>query len=49
MEAVKECLSGFDAACDCPDGHDDTDAEREAKFKAYGIEPVPVDDAWLLT
>ena len=41
-------LDGIDA-CDCPDGHDDTDAEREAKFKAYGIERVPIDDEWLRT
>ena len=48
METEKDCLDGIDA-CDCPDGHDDTDAEREAKFKAYGIERVPIDDEWLET
>ena len=37
------------AACQCPDGVDDTDAEREAKFKAYGIEPVPWTDEQLQT
>ena len=48
METEKDCWNGI-AACDCPDGVDDTDAERDAKFKAYGIEPVPIDDAWLQT
>ena len=48
METEKDCVDGIDA-CDCPDGHDYTDAEREAKFKAYGIERVPIDDEWLET
>ena len=46
METEKDCLDGIDA-CDCPDGVDDTDEEREAKFKAYGIESIPVDDETL--
>ena len=37
---VNDCQTG-ECDCDCPDGVDDTDEEREAKFKAYGIEPVP--------
>ena len=46
--ALIECETGH-APCDCPDGVDDTDAEREAKFKAYGIERIPIDDEWLNT
>ena len=45
-KVVNDCETG-ECECDCPDGVDDTDAEREAKFKAYGIEPIPVDDEWL--
>ena len=46
METEKDCLDGIDA-CDCPETPDDTDAEYEAKLKAYGVELVPVDDEWL--
>ena len=48
METERACWNGS-TACDCPDGVDDTDAEYEAKMKAYGIESVPFDDATLLT
>ena len=27
--------------CDCPDGVEDTDEQRTAKFKAYGLTPIP--------
>ena len=40
---VNDCETG-ECECDCPEGVDDTDEEREAKFKAYGIEPVPWTD-----
>ena len=36
-----------DVGCECPGAPDDTDEERAAKFKAYGLEEVPVDDEWL--
>ena len=36
-----------DVGCDCPSAPDDTDEERNAKAKAYGIEFIPVDDEWL--
>ena len=35
----------FDVECDCPEGVDDTDEEREAKFKALGWERVETTDA----
>ena len=43
-----ECENGI-AACDCPDGVDDTDAERNAKMQEYGIVSVPIDAATQLT
>ena len=51
--AVKPCGGTDDEhyyqteECACPGAPDDTDEERKAKFKAYGIEEIEVDDAWL--